>query len=87
METAARIAGDASTLSAAEAFSGNASNITSGTVGQAYLPGNVVYNDQVNTYTAGSKQVFGASNASAASMNVPARRGADDSGGGETCTR
>ena len=72
VETAARIAGDASTLSAAEAFSGNASNITSGTVGQAYLPGNVVYNDQVNTYTAGSKQVFGASNASAASMNVPA---------------
>jgi hypothetical protein len=60
-ETAARIAGDASTLTAAESFSSNANNITGGKVGQAFLPTDVVYNNQANTYTAGSKQSFVAS--------------------------
>jgi hypothetical protein len=70
-EATLRAAGDASTLSAAELFSGNASNITSGTVGQSFLPSNVVYNNQANTYTTG-KQTLAASTTAAASMNVPA---------------
>ena len=53
------------------AFSANASNITSGTIGQAFLPADVVYNNQANTYTLG-KQTLAASTTLTASMNVPA---------------
>ena len=59
------------TLNTAEAFSANASNLSSGTVGQAFLPSDVVYNNQANAYTAGSKQTLGASTTTAASLNVP----------------
>ncbi len=59
------------TLNTAEAFSANASNISSGTIGQAFLPSDVVYNNQANAYTAGSKQTLGASATTAASLNVP----------------
>ena len=45
-------------LNSAETFSGNASNITSGTLGQSFLPNDVVYNNQANTYSAGKKQTF-----------------------------
>ena len=69
-ETAARIAGDSATLSAAESFSGNASNLSGGTVGQAFLPGDLVYNNQGNLFT-GGKQTLAASAAGYASLNVP----------------
>ncbi len=53
------------------AFSANAGNISSGTIGQAFLPSDVVYNNQANAYTAGSKQTLGASTTTAASLNLP----------------
>src|SRR5579864_5470816 len=57
-------------LNSAEAFSSNASNITSGTIGQGFLPNDVVYNNQGNTFT-GGKQVLAGSVSSYASLNVP----------------
>ncbi len=40
-------------------------------MGQAFLPSDVVYNNQANTYTTG-KQTLAASTNATASMNVPA---------------
>ncbi len=42
----------------AETFSANAANITTGVVSQGVLPTSIVYNNQNNLYTAGSKQTF-----------------------------
>ena len=66
-EISDRTAGDAAVAAAAA----NASNLTSGTVSAARLPGDVVYNDQANIYSAG-KQTLAASTNAGASLNVPA---------------
>ena len=50
----------------------NASNISSGQItSHTLLPSDAVYNDQNNTYGAGNTQIFGLSNGSGASLNIP----------------
>ena len=48
-ETARAMTAEAAAVTTAEAFSANASNISTGTIGQAFLPSNVVFNNQANT--------------------------------------
>ncbi len=57
-------------VTTAETYSSNANNLTTGKVLQSLLPSGVVYNNQANTYTAGT-QTLAASSATGASLNVP----------------